>query len=99
MKYVWEEEDLVYGSWVCRKPPHNFSVIGVDMGWHAKWCKMIGYSGGSANGSRLICIADGLVFPRKTKAEMCEYLTKYEMQPCPAEWLDKIRNYIGHNKR
>jgi len=41
MKYIWAEQDIICGIFVCKKP--NEGDVFVPSNWNAKWMHKIGY--------------------------------------------------------
>ena len=92
MKYIWAEQDIICGIFVCRKPNDGEDFVPSD--WNAKWMYKIGFIGGASKGSVLICMSDGMVTKKQTPTEMAVYLTNYNMMPMPHAWVIKMFEYM-----
>ena len=89
MKYIWTEEDIICGRFVC-KPIKDGKVEG----WQAKWTHKIGYYGGG-NKSCLIAMTDGSVSLRdESPANIADFLNENQMIPMPHNRLIETMEYL-----
>lgn len=92
MEYIWKEQDIICGIFVCKKP--NEGDVFVPSGWNAKWMHKIGFQKRSSDGTTLISMSDGMVGRKRTPKEMAEYLTENNMMPMPHKWVIKMFEYM-----
>ena len=92
MKYIWEEDDIKCGIYVCK--PNQGDGTWIPTGWTAKWTEKIGFVGGRSNGVALVAMTDGMIGPKKTPQEMADQLNKDEMIPMPYRWLIATIEYL-----
>ena len=88
MKYIWSEEDVKCGIYVCR-PMKKFDPDSCSTRLHK-----IGFVGGRGKGTVLIAMSDGLVCSKKTPKEMAAHLTKNDFIPAPHKWVIKTLDYM-----
>ncbi len=92
MKYIWSEQDIKCGMFVCRTPINDSKFE--PSGWNAKWMHKIGFIGGASKGSVLICMADGMVGRKRTPKEIADYLTENDMMTMPHKWVIEMFEYM-----
>ena len=92
MKYIWTENDIKCGIFVCRRP-HDGKEF-EPSGWDAKWMYKIGYQKRRSDGATLICMADGMVGNKRTPKSMADYLTENDMMPMPHKWVIQMFEYM-----
>ena len=88
MEYVWSEEDVKCGIYVCY-PMKRFDPNSCSMRLYK-----IGFIGGRSKGVVLIAMSDGLVCSKKTPKQMAEHLTERGMMPAPHGWVIKALEYM-----
>jgi hypothetical protein len=92
MKYIWSEQDIICGMFVCRTPIDDNKFE--PSSWKAKWMHKIGYQKRRGDGATLICMTDGMVGRKRTPKEMADYLTENDMMPMPHKWVIEMFEYM-----
>ncbi len=101
MRYIWTEEDIICGRYVCEQPRPNRTF---DVEHGANKTYKIGFIDGSGTkihgdggGVALISMTDGMVGDGKTKKEMVATLNSLKMMPMPVTWLVKVIMHLRDN--
>lgn len=98
MKYIWEEDDIKVGRFVCKPNPNPESKF-TPCGWTVKWTSKIGYinfhTGGKDDKNYVIInIGDGRVSSGMAKEELVEYLNKEPLIPMPQDWIIATMEFL-----
>lgn len=108
MKYIWEEEDIIPGRFVCKAPEyHDMTVNSWTPTAHvAKWTYKLGFiNGGEGVNNKAVYVTlamtDGMVGIGKTSKELASEFNRDQMIPMPDAWVQAViawylkRNPIG----
>lgn len=93
MKTIWEEDDIICGRIVCKRPlDGKFEANGNT----AKWTQKIGFVCGESSSGRYVLIAmtDGMVSIPHSKKELVDILNQDNLIPMPHWWLAQVMTYL-----